>query len=82
MRECNISLCHEKFGVYKPPRALCCALGDPLDGALLRRFGMTRCAVGCLTTGRRGRRPLQDSNIPHVRRGVLQRGVETPRYAS
>ena len=58
----------KEFGVYNPPRALCCALGDPLDGALLRRFGMTHSAVRRVTTDRRGRRSLQESNIPHVRR--------------
>ena len=50
--------------MYKPPRALCCALGDPLDGALLRRFGMTRYVAVRLTTGRRGRHPLQESDVP------------------
>ena len=73
MRKCNISLCHEKFGVYIPPRALCCALGDP-SSRFIAFLRMTHCAVRCLTTGRRNTslrelsRPLQESNIPHVRR--------------
>ena len=62
----------KEFGVYIPPRALCCALGDPLDGALLRRFGMTCCAARRVTTDLSNhlaygelRRSLQESNIPH-----------------
>ena len=54
----------KEFGVYIPPRALCCALGDPLDGAFLRRFGMTRYVAVRLTTGRREQAPaLRDGGV-------------------
>ena len=61
LRGNEIFLCTRRVRrIHTTPSASC--LGrDPQGGALLRRFGMTRCVVGCVAADGRGRPSLQVS---------------------